>query len=394
MCVSPLNGVMGTVTDYDALVVGGGPAGAAAALMLTKLGWSVCLVDVGGQSIKIGESLPPAATPFLRDLGLWDSFLDEGHLPCYGNVSAWGSDELAQTDFIFDPNGIGWHLDRTRFDAFLRNAARDAGTEVIAPGRVQSWEWLPDRATWLVSVQYQAERDSVRVRWLIDATGRGALVARRNGARSNRSDKLVSFYAFLSSSDFRRAGDRDSRTLIEATPEGWWYSAPLPGGDHVVSFHTDSDIGVHLSLLNRERFLSALGATRHLAPWLPLSAYRLHNGPFRTSAATRWLSTFLGQAWLAVGDASLTFDPLSSQGILHALYSGTNAARTLDSHYRGDSGAVHAYHKMLEKVFSIYLHNRAAYYAMETRWQDQVFWQRRSVLREFRHVGSMHRAVT
>src|SRR5438270_11930034 len=118
---------MGTVANYDALVVGGGPAGAAAALMLTKVGWSVCLVDVGGQCVKIGESLPPAVTLLLRDLGLWDGFLREGHLPCFGNVSAWGSDELAQTDFIFDPYGNGWHLDRIRFDAFLRNAARDAG---------------------------------------------------------------------------------------------------------------------------------------------------------------------------------------------------------------------------------------------------------------------------
>ena len=63
-----------------------------------------------------GESLVPAARNILLELGMWERFLGSGHVPCYGNVAAWGSSELVAMDFIRSPYGHGWHLDRTRFD--------------------------------------------------------------------------------------------------------------------------------------------------------------------------------------------------------------------------------------------------------------------------------------
>ncbi|HYG83191.1 MAG TPA: FAD-dependent oxidoreductase, partial [Pyrinomonadaceae bacterium] len=89
---------------YDVAIVGGGPAGAAAALTLSRAGRRVLLVDANQPSaFKIGEALPPAARPLLSDLGLWDGIAADGHLPCYGNLSAWGAQRLDETAFIFDP---------------------------------------------------------------------------------------------------------------------------------------------------------------------------------------------------------------------------------------------------------------------------------------------------
>lgn len=53
----------------------------------------------------------------------------DGPHPCYSNVSVWGTDEPVVRDFIFDPNGHGWHVDRVQFDGTLLHAARDAGAE-------------------------------------------------------------------------------------------------------------------------------------------------------------------------------------------------------------------------------------------------------------------------
>jgi hypothetical protein len=56
-----------------------------------------------------------------------DRFQNDGHLPSHGIQAAWGSAELFDTDFIFNPYGTGWHLDRRRFDAMLASHADQCG---------------------------------------------------------------------------------------------------------------------------------------------------------------------------------------------------------------------------------------------------------------------------
>src|SRR5947209_15547 len=88
--------------DSNAIVVlGGGPAGAVAASILARAGHGVMLVEKRRTAaFTVGESLPPAAMPVLRELGLYERFLAGAHLPSYGNQSAWGSPVLHTTDFI------------------------------------------------------------------------------------------------------------------------------------------------------------------------------------------------------------------------------------------------------------------------------------------------------
>lgn len=107
-------------------MVGAGPAGAAAALVLARAGADVTLLDAGdGGSFPVGEGMPPAARPLLAALGLSESMLAQGHRPALGNRSAWGSARIVDTDFIAHPFGTGWHLDRRAFNAGLRAAARN-----------------------------------------------------------------------------------------------------------------------------------------------------------------------------------------------------------------------------------------------------------------------------
>jgi 2-polyprenyl-6-methoxyphenol hydroxylase-like FAD-dependent oxidoreductase len=361
-----------TEPRFAAVIAGGGPAGAAAALVLARGGRRVLLVDDRPRgAFRIGESLAPAVHPLLRDLGVLDGFLGDGHLPSHGNLSSWGAPGLHASDFIFDPHGHGWHLDRARFDAGLRDAARDAGAVVREDARVAAVE--REGEGWRVTLRTDGGDEAVVCDALVDATGRAAFVARQQGAARVHGDALVAFFA-----RYRAAveGDRDARTMIESTPHGWWYTALIPG-ERVVAWLTDADLVDRAALLTVDGFTAAVARTTHVSAALAKHGYAMTGRPRGTDAGSARLDCFVGDGWLAVGDAALAFDPLSSQGILTALYTGLRGGQALDARLGGDAGALPAYAARLEEIHRAYVQNRTTFYGFERRWPDHPFWRRR-----------------
>jgi flavin-dependent dehydrogenase len=328
---------------------------------------------------KIGEGLPPAAMPLLRDLGLWKAFLAAGHLRSYGNLSAWGSPNLQSTDFIFDPNGQGWHLDRARFDAFLREAAEVAGSDVWRVTSLRGAKRDREEGLWHISLMGPGGKPEARCRWLIDASGRRCVVARHQGVRRRADDALTAVYAVFRQEDNAPHPDQDSRTLIEATPGGWWYTARLPSNRRVVVYHSDTDLLPATTLLARGGFEALLESTTHVRGYFAGRDYTLMELPRATPAQSGRLERFHDEGWLAVGDAALSFDPLSSQGIMNALYGGMMAGQALHDYLSGDLNALDIYSARLGAVYKAYLNNRMFYYSYEGRWPDHLFWQRRRV---------------
>jgi flavin-dependent dehydrogenase len=82
--------------------------------------------------------------------------------------------------------------------------------------------------------------------------------------------------------------------------------------------------------------------------------------------------------WVAVGDARMTLDPLSSSGILSALRSGRDAAELIFQLDGGVPDAVRKYRERTMKTYAQYLRERQFYYGCERRWLDTRFWSRRA----------------
>ncbi|OON71956.1 oxidoreductase [Streptomyces tsukubensis] len=355
---------------YDVVVVGGGPAGAAAALTLGRADRTVLLADAATGPPPVGEALPAAARVLLRDLGAQDVLDDRHHLPCFANLSAWGSDDLAAQDSVLDPHGHGWHLDRRRFDRELRERARRLGAEVAIRTTARPAGRSAD-GTWTVELRGPRERRTVRCRWLVDATGRRAGLATGAGARRVVHDRLVALCLTLPPS---ATPAPDASTLVEAAPDGWWYTAPLPAGHRLLARYSDADLaGVRTGAAGLR---SDVARTRHIGarlsahPW-PSWAVR------RAPAHTVRLDTVHGGGWVAAGDAAAAFDPLSSQGILTALYTGMRAGRAVHDHLCGDRTALTRYAAEVDTITATHLRNRRTFYGLEHRWPRHDFWRRR-----------------
>ena len=123
--------------------------------------------------------------------------------------------------------------------------------------------------------------------------------------------------------------------------------------------------------------MAGLGRTRHLRELIREHGYVMSGRPRGADAASSRLEAAIGRDWVAVGDAAIAFDPLSSQGIFNAMYTGMEAGRALDAALTGDCRALAAYAARIDDIHRHYRRNLAAAYALETRWPGHPFWHRR-----------------
>ncbi|HYM05489.1 MAG TPA: FAD-dependent oxidoreductase [Terriglobales bacterium] len=350
--------------SFDVLVAGGGPAGSAAALDLSRRGLSVALIEQDNyQTPRVGETLPPMIRQQLTGLGVWQRFLESGPLESYGIQTAWETPAPRHQDFLQNPYGCGWHVDRAGFDAMLACAAAEAGAELMLDARVCSCQRKAD-GQWRLEVARGGTTQDLSGRNLVDATGRKALLASRLGSQAHVADRLIGAVAFSHSSETAQW------TLIEAVEDGWWYSAPLPGGRMVFAYMTDSDLWkepVWGDLLKLAPLTFERAGSREVPPPVQI-----------VSAASAVHCPVTGPNWIAIGDAALAFDPLSGQGVFKSIETGTRSASAIARHFDGDPSALAEYEGWVNESYLAYLSERGQFYGSVRRWPGSRFWQRRT----------------
>jgi flavin-dependent dehydrogenase len=354
--------------DFDAVIVGAGPAGATAALNLAPFRRVLLIDRVAVPQWRIGESLSGAVRRLLADMHLWDDFLSDGHAPCHAFRSRWASPATEERDTLRDPDGPSWLIDRARFERRLRAVAVARGAQLLAPARLRH---ATHADGWRLTIDYAGDQLDVKSRLLIDAGGRGSRVLTKFGGKKQPADRLVCAW-------MRYAGGQISPGIVhvEAEPDGWWYAAPLSCGANVLAFHTDADLPAARALRS-PALLAARAENLPMIGPLVRAASATHTAAGFCAAHGARLSQFAGLDWIATGDAAISFDPLAAQGIFNALYTGLAAAEAADRHLAGDPQALPEYADGLRAIADTYDAHLAAWYGTVRRWVDRPFWRRR-----------------
>jgi flavin-dependent dehydrogenase len=188
-------------TEFDAIVVGAGPAGSSAAILLSRAGWSVALIEKQRFPRRkvCGECIAASNLPLLEALGIGSAF-DAIAGPELRRVALMRGNHSIEADLpaaTHERYPWGRALGRETLDSLLLDRARRAGAEVIQPWSVQRLEGAP--GDWRCQIRSMESRatSNLRARVAIDAHGSWEALpsARGHRLRTDSAKDLLAFKA-------------------------------------------------------------------------------------------------------------------------------------------------------------------------------------------------------
>lgn len=355
----------------DILIIGGGIAGCIAAIALVK-NFKVILIDkLAEPKERIGESLAPPAQRILKELNLLEGMQaleGELYLNNLGMQSYWGSEQVQINDHLKNPDGFSRSLDRKAFEIYLRKTAEERGVNCHLGSKLLRSNYTDKQ--WHVTIQKAAQEQNLSAQFVIDASGRQSHFARSIGIKRKALDQLIACWMTLPNDQ------QNTLSTIASVEKGWWYSAVIPEDKRVLAFQTDAD-------LFEPAVFKSLDAMLELAKENQAIAHLLANNESNitlhgtVSANSTQLERAAGEQWAAIGDAAMSFDPLSSQGMFNAMASAMQLSDLMIQLELTDEQISTTYQKQIDSVWAHYLNHKNLFYGMEKRWKKEEFWRRR-----------------
>ena len=320
--------------DFDFAVAGGGPAGSSAAISLGQRGHSVVLLERESfPRFHIGESLLSTANDAFAALGVrnkieaacfpekWGArlYTHDGQSGRYVDFTEVREVTRAQT----------FQVCRQEFDRILLERAREVGVDVRENCNVSACEFSEDAAILSVASRGDGATSRVRVRAVVDATGRAGLIARKFNLRTDEP-RLANIAIFSHYTNVPRLeGPRpDDIRLLARSDAGWFWIIPISKELTSVGVVLPKDLYRRLATGSSEETLNQAIADTPSVAKLMHEARR--EWPVRVEKDFSYsASTYAGDRWILAGDAGSFLDPVFSTGVSIAMESGIEAAAEL-----------------------------------------------------------------
>ena len=321
--------------DFDFAVAGGGPAGSSAAISLRQHGHSVVLFERETfPRFHIGESLLSTANDAFAALGVakqieaasfpekWGArlFTHDGESGRYVDFTNVREVTRAQT----------YQVPREEFDRILLSRGREAGVEVREGCNVSSCEFTRDAVVLDVASRADGATARLQVRALVDATGRGGLLARKFNLRTEEPLLAnIAIFSHYTNVPRLQAARPDDIRLIARSDAGWFWLIPI--SKELTSVGVVLPKALYRKLANGDSAEETLNRTISDTPIVAeLMREARREWPVRVEKDFSYsASAYAGDRWVLAGDAGSFLDPVFSTGVSIAMESGIEAAAEL-----------------------------------------------------------------
>jgi flavin-dependent dehydrogenase len=320
--------------DFDFAVAGGGPAGSSAAILLRQRGHSVVLFERETfPRFHIGESLLSTANDAFAALGVTKQ-IENASFP-----QKWGARLFThdgQTGRYVDFTCVRevtrpqtYQVCRQEFDRILLERARELDVDVREGCNVTGCEFTPEAAILDVASRADRATSRMRVRAVVDATGRGGLLARKFNLRTEEPRLAnIAIYSHYTNVPRLEGPRPDDIRLIARNDAGWFWLIPI--SKELTSVGVVLPKAVYRRLANgsaEETLNRTIGDTPIIAE---LMREARREWPVRVEKDFSYsASAYAGDRWILAGDAGSFLDPVFSTGVSIAMESGIEAAAEL-----------------------------------------------------------------
>ncbi|MGH8476189.1 MAG: NAD(P)/FAD-dependent oxidoreductase [Methylococcales bacterium] len=329
--------------QFDVAVIGGGPGGASAAILLAKAGKRVVLFErTRFPRFHIGESLLPACWELWPRLGVSEKIEAEGftvkqgiHFGMFNEKPDLVLLTAEYPDYFERP--YTYHVERARFDEILLDHAVECGVEVRQEWSVKDVLFRKGPAVGVLAGRNNGSAHPVKASVVINGSGRDCLIARRLGWR-HLHPKLnkVAHFAHFSGAwrrdphefvTFGEVSENSVATDIHTIDGGWVWYIPLKNDVTSIGVVLDPRFAKRLSASPRQRFQKAVESCECVRRWIEGSPQvrEVHT----ISSIAYLTDRFHGDGFVLVGDAAVFIDPIFSAGVTLALRGGIYAAETI-----------------------------------------------------------------
>ena len=318
-------------SNYDCVVIGGGPAGATAAAIVAQGGYDTLLVEREAMPrFHVGESLMPETYWPLQRLGLNERVKTAGW-QVKKSVQFVTHNGTESTPFFFRdhdsrPCSETWQVERSEFDKMLFDRAGELGADCFDRTRLTDIYFDDSmRATGVSVRDVGGNVHRIDCRVVIDGTGQQSFIANKLGLKKVNPDlRKAAIWTYFRDA-VRGDGDHAGATIILNTEskESWFWFIPLSRGITSIGCVADNDYLLKGRGKPEDVFYDELSRCPGLKPRLK-NARAL--GDIRTAKEFSYMTTqHSGDGWVMVGDALGFIDPVYSSGVYFALEMGIRA---------------------------------------------------------------------